>query len=186
MVVKTPVSCENVRVRPGGSSSFHYVRWSLLSAQQYGRGDENRTLQVILYAPESSAVGTRTCGTWGVEEPRDDRKPRREPDDGPWQGVDLPKREREGVERCGRGASEPGDSQDQLLEVPLYNHVLDGCHSDLQQVGVGCVRKVSVNFLLGVPVQRLKFVHEVLACLLVVVGRATVVGEAVGRDRAGD
>lgn len=112
--------------------------------------------------------------------------PDEDPNDGPWQGVDLPKREREGVERCGRGASEPGDSQDQLLEVPLYNHVLYGCHGNLQQVGVSCIRKVSVNFFLGVPVQRLEFIHEVLARLLMVVGRATVVGEAVGRDRAGN
>lgn len=83
------------------------------------------------------------------------------------------------MERYGRGTSEPGDSQDQLLQVPLYNHVLHRRHSDLQQVRICCVREVPVDFLLGIPIQRLEFVHEVLASLLMVLGGTAVVGEAI-------
>lgn len=77
-----------------------------------------------------------------------------------------------------------GNSQDEVLEIPLDDHVLHGAHCDFQEVCVGGVGEVAVDLLVGVAVEGAELVHEVFADLLRVVGRADVVGEAVGRDGA--
>ena len=81
-------------------------------------------------------------------------------------------------------ASDLDDSQYQLLQVALDYHILHRAHRDLQEVRIGGIREMPVNFLLWVAVQCPKLVHEVFAGLLPVIRRALVVNEAVRRYRA--
>lgn len=75
-------------------------------------------------------------------------------------------------------------SEDQLFQIPLYDHVLDRSHRNFEEVRVCGVRKVAVNFLLGVAIQRAEFIHEVLARLLPIVGLSVVVRETMLGDWA--
>ena len=57
-------------------------------------------------------------------------------------------------------------SQDQLLEIALNDHVLDGNHSDFEKRGIRRIREMAVDFSSGGSVKSNEFVHEVRACLL--------------------
>ena len=74
-------------------------------------------------------------------------------------------------------------SQDELVQVPLDDHVLHGVHGDLEQVRIGGVCEVAVDLLLRVAVERAELVEEVLGGRLPVGGVAGEVGEAVLGDR---
>ena len=79
-------------------------------------------------------------------------------------------------------ASDLDDSQYQLLQVALDNHILHRAHRNLQEVRISGIREMPINFLLGVSVQCPELVHEVFAGLLPVVCGALVVHEAVRGD----
>lgn len=55
-----------------------------------------------------------------------------------------------------------GCLQDEGVEVALDNHVLNRLHCDLEQVGVGRVGVVHVDFLLGLPDEIPEFVRKEL------------------------
>lgn len=81
-----------------------------------------------------------------------------------------------------RGGQEGDGSQHELVEVALDDHVLNGIHGDLEQVGVGGVCEVAVDLLLRVAVQGAELVEEVLGGGFGVGGVADEVGEAVLGD----
>lgn len=74
-------------------------------------------------------------------------------------------------------------SQNELLQIALYDHVLDRSHCDLEEVRIGGIREMTVDLLLWIPVQSTELVHEVFAGLLPVIWRTVVVCEAVLCDR---
>lgn len=51
--------------------------------------------------------------------------------------------------------------QDELIQIPLNDHILDTLHCDFEQIRIRRVREMSVDFLMWVSVQRTEFVHEV-------------------------
>ena len=81
-------------------------------------------------------------------------------------------------------ASDLDDSQYQLLQVALDNHILHRAHRNLQEVCISGIREMPVDFLLGIAVQRPEFIHEIFAGLFPVIGRTLVVHEAVRSDGA--
>ena len=66
----------------------------------------------------------------------------------------------------------------------MDDHVLDGGHRNLQQIGVRGVREMRVDFSAWTSIQSNEFVHEILACLLSIGGIAVEIREAVFGDRA--
>ena len=66
----------------------------------------------------------------------------------------------------------------------MDDHVLYGSHRDFEEIGVGCVREVAIDFSCGVAVQGGELVHEVLARLLPAGCVALEVGEAEFGDGA--
>lgn len=69
-------------------------------------------------------------------------------------------------------------SKDQLLKISLYDHVLHGTHSDLEEIGIGSVCKVAINFTSRASVQGNKFVHEIFRRLLPACSISLEIGEA--------
>lgn len=63
------------------------------------------------------------------------------------------------------------------VKVALDNHVLNGCHGDLEQVGVGRVCVVNVDFLLGLTDKVAELVGEKLLAGIKIGSAARVVGE---------
>ena len=51
--------------------------------------------------------------------------------------------------------------QDELIQIPLNNHILDTLHCNLEQIRIRRIREMSVDFLMWVSVQRTELVHEV-------------------------
>lgn len=80
---------------------------------------------------------------------------------------------------AGQPASNKKTLENQLLQITLNNHVLDGAHSNGEQVRVRGICKVAINFTVGISAQRAKFVEEVLAGGSIIILRPMVVGEAV-------
>lgn len=77
-----------------------------------------------------------------------------------------------------------GELEDQLLEVPLDDHVLDGDHGDFQEGGISGVGKVPVDFSSGRAIQSHELLHEVRAGLLPAGAIPREIGEAKPGDRA--
>lgn len=67
----------------------------------------------------------------------------------------------------------------ELIKIALDDHILHRGHGDLEQVGVGGIGEVAVDFLLWVAVQGAELVHEVLGYLLPVCRVANEICEAV-------
>ena len=63
-------------------------------------------------------------------------------------------------------------SEDQLLEISLDDHVLDGSHGNFQEIGVCSVGEMRINFSARASVQSHEFVHKVFACLFSTAGIA--------------
>ena len=51
-------------------------------------------------------------------------------------------------------------SENERVEIPLHDHVLHRLHGDLEQVRVGRVGVVDVDFFLGLPYQIPELVRE--------------------------
>lgn len=71
----------------------------------------------------------------------------------------------------------------QLLQISLYDHVLDGRHGDFEEGGVGGVREMAIDLSCRGAVEGHKFLHEVCACLLPAVAITREIGEAKFADR---
>lgn len=64
----------------------------------------------------------------------------------------------------------------------MDDHVLNRSHRDFEEIGVGCVCEMAIDFSVGAAVQGGKLVHEVLARLL----PAGCVALEVGKAEFGD
>lgn len=69
--------------------------------------------------------------------------------------------------------------QNQVVEVDLDDHVLDALHGDLEEVRVGSVGEVDVDFLLAVAVEVAELIGEELASSVEIIVRSLEIGEVV-------
>ena len=67
----------------------------------------------------------------------------------------------------------------------MYDHILNGSHSDFEKIGVSCICEVAVDFASWISIKGYEFVHEVFACLLPACCVALEVGETEFGYRAG-
>lgn len=66
-------------------------------------------------------------------------------------------------------------SQHQIMQIPLDNHVLHALHRLVQEVRVGCICKMDIGVLVGIPHQISEFARkEVLPCLDIILSSREV------------
>lgn len=82
MVIKAPVSRENIRVRPGGFASFPRasVEFARLDSTVWYTCREHNPSGNTICSRKFSRRDSHVMGRGYVEKPRDDRKPRRNPE----------------------------------------------------------------------------------------------------------
>ncbi len=76
-------------------------------------------------------------------------------------------------------------SQHELMQIRLNNHILHAGHGDLEQIRVGGIGEVGVDFLLAVAIQTPKFLIEELRGRFLIRGIVRVFGEISWDGTAG-
>ncbi len=79
-----------------------------------------------------------------------------------------------------------GTLQDQCVKIALDDGILHARHGKLEEVRVGCIRKMYIDLAIYGSIETLEFVGEVVCCGLEIVGCSGVVGEVVADWFLGD
>ena len=66
----------------------------------------------------------------------------------------------------------------------MDDHILDGRHCDLQEIGICGIGEMRIDFSARTSIQSHEFFHKVFACLLRIGCIALEIGEAEFGDRA--
>lgn len=68
------------------------------------------------------------------------------------------------------------------MKISLYDHILHGAHCDLEEIGIGGVCEMAINFASRASVQSNKLVHEIFRGLL----RACSISLEIGETKLGN